>query len=391
MALVLTLALLIPLVGCGGGGEAIPCKISSVTGTVQVLRNGSAEPIAATNGMELKVGDTITTGSNGSANLTFFDGSVMEIKASSEILVNELSTATSGSTSVSLMEQVGSTVNRIGKLVDSSSKYEVETPAAVAVVRGTTLEVWVQPTGFTTVRSLEGSVSFTASGVTVTVNKGFQSSAAMGGTPSTPSAITTVTPTKTPTATATSTSGKTLGDVLGTGKSIGDVKYDQVMTASGQTQQITMQIYMKDAWLSDKMKFRYEIAEGGQTMIYLMDLATKTYYWYLPQENIAYKMDMGQAPENPVENAEQIIPVKVSTETVDGKLCDVYQWTSEGMTGKEWIWKEKSFPVKMEATTSSGTTVIEYKNIVFGPLADSLFQLPAGVQIQSFPSYSPGS
>jgi len=391
MALVLTLALLLPLVGCGGVGEAIPCKISSVAGDVQVLRSGSTDSAKATNGMELKVGDTIKTGSNGSANLTFFDGSVMEIKASSEILVNELSTASTGSTAVGLKELVGSTINRIGKLVDSSSKYEVETPAAVAVVRGTTFDLVVQQTGFTTLKSEEGSVSFTASGVTVTVNKGFQSSAAMGGTPSTPSAITTVTPTKTPTATATSTSGKTLGDVLGTGKSIGDVKYDQVMTASGQTQQITMQIYMKDAWLSDKMKFRYEISEGGQTMIYLIDLATRTYLWYLPQEKIAYKMDMGQAPENPVENAEQIIPVKVGTETVDGKLCDVYQWTFEGSSMKQWIWKEKSFPIRAEATTSSGTTVIEYKNIVFGPLADSLFQLPAGVQIQSFPSYSPGS
>ena len=381
MALVLTLALLIPLVGCGGGGPAVPCKISSVTGTVQVLKNGSTNPVNTTKGMELGVGDTITTGDNGSASLTFFDGSVMEIKANSEILINELSTSSTGSTTVSLNEVVGSTINRIGKLVDSASKYEVETPAAVAVVRGTVFDLLVQQNGTTTVKAEQDSVSFTASGVTVTVNQGFQSSALVGGKPSTPIAIAT----PTPTATATSTSGQTLGDVLGTGKSIGDVKYDQVMTTSGQTQSITMKIYMKDAWLSDKMKFRYEISEGGQTMIYLIDLATRTYYWYLPQENIAYKMDMGQAPENPVENAEQIIPVKVGTETVDGKLCDVYQWTFEGSSTKQWIWKEKSFPVKMEATTSSGTTIIEYKNIVFGPLADSLFQLPAGVQITQFP------
>ena len=381
MALVLVLALLIPLVGCGGGGPAVPCKISSLSGDVQVLKNGSSTWVKATNGMELGVGDTITTGDNGSAKLTFFDGSVMEIKANSEILVNELSTSSTGSTTVSLNEVVGSTINRIGKLVDSASKYEVETPAAVAVVRGTVFDLLVQQNGTTTVKAEQDSVSFTASGVTVTVNQGFQSSALVGGKPSTPIAIAT----PTPTATATSTSGQTLGDVLGTGKSIGDVKYDQVMTTSGQTQSITMKIYMKDAWLSDKMKFRYEISEGGQTMIYLIDLATRTYYWYLPQENIAYKMDMGQAPENPVENAEQIIPVKVGTETVDGKLCDVYQWTFEGSSTKQWIWKEKSFPVKMEATTSSGTTIIEYKNIVFGPLADSLFQLPAGVQITQFP------
>jgi len=307
-----------------------------VTGDVQILRSGSTKSVKATNGMELAVGDTITTGSNGSANLVFFDGSVMEIKANSEILVNELSTASPGSTAVGLKELVGSTINWIGKLVDSSSKYEVETPVAVAVVRGTTFDLLVQQNGDTTVKSEQGSVSFTAAGVKVTVNQGFQSSASVGGTPSTPSAIATTTPTKTPTATATSTSGKTLGDVLGTGRSIGDVKYDQVITVSGQTQSTTtptatptstsMKIYMKDAWLSDKMKFRYEIAEGGTTMIMLYDFGARTAYEYSPDQNMAYRIDFGQAEQNnPTENADKIIPVNVGTETIDGKLCDVYQ------------------------------------------------------------------
>lgn len=172
MALALILALLIPLVGCGGGGLAVPCKISSVAGTVQVLRNGSAEPVAATNNMELAVGDTITTGSDGSANLVFFDGSVMEIKTNSQILVNELNTASTGSTAVGLKEFVGSTINRVAKLVDSASKYEVETPAAVTLVRGTIFDLLVLQNGDTTVKSEQGSVSFTASGVTVTVKPG---------------------------------------------------------------------------------------------------------------------------------------------------------------------------------------------------------------------------
>jgi prepilin-type processing-associated H-X9-DG protein len=390
MALELILALLIPLVGCGGGGPAVPCKISSVTGAVQVLKNGSTNPVNATNGMELGVGDTITTGNNGSANLTFFDGSVMEIKANSQILVNELSTASTGSTAVSLKETVGSTINRIGKLVDSSSKYEVDTPAAVAVVRGTVFDLLVQQNGDTTVKAEQDSVSFTASGVTVTVNQGFQSSASVGGTPSTPSAIATTTPTATPT--STSTSGETLGDIYGVGKNIGDVKFDQVMTTSGQTQSTTLHMYIKDAWLSDKMKFRYEIAEGGTTMIMLYDFGARTAYEYFPNQNMAYRIDFSQAEQNnPTENANQIVPVKVGTETIDGNLCDVYQWTFEGSSMKEWIWKEKSFPIKMETTTSSGTTTIEYQNIVFGTLSDSLFQLPAGVQITQFPSYSPGT
>jgi hypothetical protein len=197
MAVVVMMALLIPLVGCGGGGPTVPCKISSVTGDVQVSRSDSTESVKATEGMELAVGDTITAGSDGSVNLTFFDDSLMEIKANSEILVKELSTASTGSTSVSLRQNIGRTINRVNKLIDSGSRYEVETPSGVTLVKGTIFEVLVLQNGDTTVKAEEGSVLFTASGVTVTVNQGFRSSASVGGTPSTP------TPTPTPTATAT--------------------------------------------------------------------------------------------------------------------------------------------------------------------------------------------
>jgi prepilin-type processing-associated H-X9-DG protein len=351
------------------------------------LKNGSTNPVNATKGMELAVGDTITTGANGSANLTFFDGSVMEIKANSEILVNELTTSSSGSTSVSLKETVGSTINRIGKLVDSASKYEVETPAAVAVVRGTVFDLLVQQNGTTTVKAEQDSVSFTASGVTVTVNQGFQSSASVGGTPSTPSAIST-TPTPTAAPTSTSTSGETLGDIYGVGKNIGDVKFDQVMTTSGQTQPMAWHVYMKNAWLINSMKIRYEITPPDQTTVQtveLIDYSTKTMYMYMPAQNLAYLTNFAQAPSNPAENSNQIMPTYLGTETIDGKLCDVYQYTFEGASAKQWVWKEKSFPIRMESTTSGGTSVLEYKNIVFGTLSDSLFQLPAGVQIMQFP------
>ncbi len=120
----------------------------------------------------------------------------MEVKADSQIVVNELSTASTGSTTVGLKELVGSTINRVAKLVDSASKYEVETPAAITLVRGTTFDLLVQQNGDTTVKAEEGSVSFTASGVTITVNQGFQSSASVGGTPSTPIAIATPTSTQ---------------------------------------------------------------------------------------------------------------------------------------------------------------------------------------------------
>jgi hypothetical protein len=101
---------------------------------------------------------------------------------------------------------------------------------------------------------------------------------------------------------------------------------------------------------------------------------------------MAYKIDMSDAElSDPTENSDQIIPVKVGTETIDGKSCDVYQWTYQGTTTKEWIWKDKSLPIKIETTSSYGTTTTECKNIVFGTLSNSLFELPAGVEIVQFP------
>ena len=385
MALVLMLALLIPLVGCGGGSPAIPCKISSVSGTVQVVRSGSTESVKATNGMELAVGDTITTGSDGSAKLTFFDGSVMEIKASSEILINELSTASTGSTSVSLMEQVGSTINRVAKLVDSASKYEVDTPAAAAVVRGTAFDMLVQQNGTTTLKTEEGSVSFTAGNQTVIVNAGFQSTAVKGGTPSTVSAVTTPTPTKTATSTSTSTSGQTLADVYGKGYK-GDVKYDVFMTAGGLSQQLVYKVYIK-GWNSSSSKWRFETPAayaGGYTQVSIWDSSTRINYNWYPDQHVACQVPTGQGKDNPQGNDTQIIPVKVGTETIDSKLCDIYQWTFEGQTMKQWIWIEKSFPIRQQYTTSGQTVTVDYLNIVFGTLSNDLFTVPSN-EIKPYP------
>jgi len=97
-------------------------------------------------------------------------------------------------------------------------------------------------------------------------------------------------------------------------------------------------------------------------------------------------MNMSEVPDNPAEDAEQIYPTYLGTETVDGKLCDVYQYTTADGTTKAWIWKDKSFPIKVEVTSSQGTAIIEYKNIVFDTLSDSLFELPSGVQIMQLPT-----
>jgi outer membrane lipoprotein-sorting protein len=211
----------------------------------------------------------------------------------------------------------------------------------------------------------------------------------------TPASTLTVTPTQTatpiatptPAPTSTSTSGETLSDIYGVGTKIRDVTFDQVITAPGQSQ-IAMKVYWKN-WGSNAMKFRSEMTTGGTTVVQLIDYAAQTMYTYYPDQNLAYQWNFSQAAKNPTENSDQIKPTYLGTETIDGKLCDKWQYTTSDGSTTVWVWKAESFPVKMETTTSSGTTTIEYQNIVFGTLSDSLFEVPAGVQVTQFPSYTP--
>ena len=132
-----------------------------------------------------------------------------------------------------------------------------------------------------------------------------------------------------------------------------------------------------------------ETTVQGQTTIMLADWNEDVVYSYMPAQNMAFKMDISQAPESPVEgmeNLEGYAPQIIGSEVVDGKDCLVVEATYEGTKTKSWIWKEKGFPVKVVTTTPQGEMTIEYKNIDFGDIPDSEFELPAGVQIMEMPT-----
>jgi hypothetical protein len=188
LAVAIIVALVIVLLGNRGATAAPAATISSPTGEVLVQKQGSTTWIQAISGMKLLEGDRLKTGGNSTTEIVFFEGSVVEVESDSEILLSELTVAPdTGSTSIHLNQLVGHTVNRVQKLVDSASEYEVETPAGTAVVRGTAFKSYVRDDGYTIIYCDEGVVLFTAGGVTVTLNEGEWSSAMPGGTPSTPS------------------------------------------------------------------------------------------------------------------------------------------------------------------------------------------------------------
>jgi outer membrane lipoprotein-sorting protein len=131
-------------------------------------------------------------------------------------------------------------------------------------------------------------------------------------------------------------------------------------------------------------KLRMEITAAGQTTDIIYD--GQNYYMYMPSANIAYQMSVTAAQQYTANSGDtssltQYNPVLVGPDTVNGMACTVYQYTVQGVSTKIWIWNQYGLPVQMV----SGTTTIVYSNYSFSSIADSEFQLPAGVTVTTMP------
>ncbi|HUW46386.1 MAG TPA: Ig-like domain-containing protein [Dehalococcoidia bacterium] len=181
LILALTILVASTVVGCDGGS---PCPstltILSITeGEVSVMKAGTSDWTEAEVEMELEVGDTIKTGGNSSAEITFFDGSTMELEAGTEIEILSLDLACdTGVTTITLLQMIGDTISRVEKILDPASSYEVETPSGVVGVRGSSVRISVifghleYEDGTTLATNLEGNVYTIAEGVKLWVPEG---------------------------------------------------------------------------------------------------------------------------------------------------------------------------------------------------------------------------
>ncbi len=187
------------------------------------------------------------------------------------------------------------------------------------------------------------------------------------------------TPSKTSTTTTTNptASDDNLANILGLAQKIPAMKYDMVMTTPGVSP-ITTTTWVKNT------KMKMETTAQGLSSIVFIDQVAKTAVTYMPTENIAMKMNFDQAQKSVAQGTntiEQNNPKNLGTETIDGKTCVVLEYTVSSATTKMWIWKDRGLPVKVETTSATGTTLIEYKNYDFSDIPDSMFTLPEGVQV----------
>jgi hypothetical protein len=197
----------------------------------------------------------------------------------------------------------------------------------------------------------------------------------------TSTAATTKTIAPTTTMATTTASSASLTEILGLSTQIGSMKYDMTVTAP-VSPVVTQTIWVK------KSKMRTEVSAEGQTTVLIMDAEASTMYTYIPAQNTAMKLSWNPTTKSATEEAISITgyhPVTVGTETLDGKSCTIVQYTVEGNTAKMWLWQQHGIPLRVEAQSPQGLVVMEYKNISFENIPDSMFTLPEGVQIISMP------
>jgi hypothetical protein len=261
------------------------------------------------------------------------------------------------------------------------NKSETTTSPTTTAMTQTTKTTSTTPTT-TTTTTATAPTSTTQTTTTTTPTSTTQTTA----TTSTTTTKTTTTPTTT-TQTTTTTTGTSLNEILGHSAGIASMKYDMVITSTGSPA-ITSKVWIKmNSAIVSKM--RTEVTSGGQTVITLLDYNARTMYMYMPALNMAYSMTFNPTTESAVGEAQSVpehTPTIIGHETLDGKVCLVVEYTDKGTTTREWIWEQYGFPIKIVVTSAEGTVTTEFKNIDFGNIDDSVFVLPAGVQMMTMPA-----
>jgi hypothetical protein len=186
---ILVLCILVASTSVGCGQEQSTSTPSTLTmfsisgGNVSVEKAGTSSWIEGQAGASLGPGDIIKSGDNSSAEITFLDGTTIELQGGTEIEVDTVATTDTGSSTIIIKQTIGSIIFRVTKIVDPASRYEVETPAGVVAVRGSAMQVYVIQDGTTWVSNLEGDIWAIAQGVELQVPEGRQGIIRVGQPP----------------------------------------------------------------------------------------------------------------------------------------------------------------------------------------------------------------
>ena len=143
--------------------DVVNAQLIVESGTVQIKHAGGSW-VSAQNSMLLYQSDSVKTGDNTSASIVLFKSSIIRLDSNTEVTIQEI-LQQAGETSVKIKQDIGRTWNTVSKM-SGIDNYEVQTPTAVASVRGTSLDVNVHANGTTIISVIKGivNVSITENG-----------------------------------------------------------------------------------------------------------------------------------------------------------------------------------------------------------------------------------
>ena len=152
-------------------------------------------------------------------------------------------------------------------------------------------------------------------------------------------------------------------------------KYSATTDIGGM--EVKSQFYFKEG------KFRVDTDNGGQRTIMIYD--GEKAYMYNPQLKTAFLMPgAGSAPDISMPHDFKNTPGLniIGEETMNGQLCDVYEFNQDGNKAKSWVAKGTDFPVKTEVNAGGNIITTQMTNFAKNiDLPDALFSLPEGVEV----------
>ena len=145
---------------------------NSVAGKVTV-KNVLGKTRKVKIGSTAKAGDTVTVSQTGQATLQFFDGSELDLKPQSQMVLKTLEHPSLVQKTLKFELKFGNLFARVKKLLNSTSSFEVEAGGTICGVRGTQFSFGFDPgTNNIHLGVQEGTVWFTFGGQTQFFNAG---------------------------------------------------------------------------------------------------------------------------------------------------------------------------------------------------------------------------
>ncbi|RMG99336.1 MAG: hypothetical protein D6706_05610, partial [Chloroflexi bacterium] len=136
----------VPIVTIQEGTSPTTAVLHDVVGLVQIQQPDNSWTIAQ-NGYTIQAGQRVRTSSMSAASIVFHDGSVARLKANTELSIDTLDAKLprAGFRTVILTQWKGESEHQVQFRNDAGSRYEVKTPTASGIARGTLFQVIVLP------------------------------------------------------------------------------------------------------------------------------------------------------------------------------------------------------------------------------------------------------